>query len=290
MKLILQIEGGIGKNILATAVVRSLNIKYPEHKIIIVTGHRDIWLCNQRVWRVFSPEDLRYFYEDHIKGQDTKIFAQDPYRHNDYIQNKRHIVDVWCELCDTPFQGTKPELYFTKLENDFLQNKLLSDSSKPIFIINAFGGSETQNHEYSWMRDIPPSTAQAVADHYKDDYRIIQIKRPDQLQLRGVETLSLNPRELCLTLLHSEKRLLMDSFLQHASASMDLQSVVLWVGNSPDVLGHTENINISSDKVQPGDLHQAFYEKFDILGNPIELATDPHELFDDEKIIKLFNY
>jgi hypothetical protein len=286
-KLILQIEGGVGKNILATAVVRSLNNKYPNHKIIIVTAHKDIWLCNPRIHRIYEFNNLGYFYQDHVENQDTEIFAQDPYRHNDYILGNKHIVDVWCDMCGVESDGHKPELYFTKLESDFLQTSLLVDE-RPIFIINAFGGSETQQHKYSWMRDIPPSTAQAVVDHYKNDYRIIQIRRSDQIELDGVESLSLNPRELCLALIHSKKRLLIDSFLQHASAAIGLESVVLWIGNSPNTLGHDTNTNVISNNLQVGDIHQSFYHKFDILGNPIQLASDPHELFDNNEIIKLF--
>jgi len=289
MKLVLQIEGGIGKNILATAVIRAISLKYTDHQILVVTAHPDIWRCNPRIWRIIEFGKSDYFYQDHIENQDTTIFTQDPYRHNDYLLNKRHIVSIWCDLCGVESDGIKPELYFTQLENDFVGNILKNNDDRPIFIINPFGGSSTQEHKYSWMRDIPPQTAQEVVDYYKKTHRVIQIRRSDQIELNGVESLSLGIRELCLSLLHSDKRLLMDSFLQHASAALELNSTVLWIGNSPDILGHETNTNVVSDNLQTGDVHQSFYHKFDILGNPIQLATNPVDLFEIENIIGFLN-
>ncbi len=289
MKIVLQIEGGIGKNIVATAVLRAISLKYPDHQILIVTAHPDVWRCNPRVWRIVEFGKSEHFYQDHIENQDTTIFTQDPYRHNDYIQNKQHIVPIWCELCGVEPDGIKPELYFTKLENDFVENILKQYDDRPIFLINPFGGSPQQEHKYSWMRDIPPQTAQEVVDHYSKTHRVIQIRRPDQIELSGVESLSLGIRELCLSLLHTDKRLLIDSFLQHASASFDLNSTVLWIGNSPDVLGYNTNTNHVTENLQVGDVYQSFYEKFDILGNPIQLATNPADLFDTNKIIDLLD-
>ncbi len=41
--IILHIEGGIGKNVVATAVVRAISKKYTDRKIIILTAHTDVW-------------------------------------------------------------------------------------------------------------------------------------------------------------------------------------------------------------------------------------------------------
>lgn len=288
MKISFQIEGGVGKNVLATAVVRAISKKYPDHKIIIVTAHRDVWQCNPNVWRIIEFGKTEYFYQDHVEGQDIRIFSQDPYRHEDYILNKRHLIDIWCDICGVEPDGHNPELFFTKLENDFLLNSLDKDY-RPIFVINAFGGAETQQHKYSWMRDIPPQIAQEVVDHFSKTHRVIQVRRPDQIELSGAESISRNVRELSLLLLHSDKRLLIDSFLQHSSAALGLSSTVLWIGNSPNVLGYELHTNIVTENLQPGDVYQSFYEKFDILGNPIQLAGNPNDLFDAQTIIDSFN-
>jgi len=281
--IIFQIEGGIGKNILSTAVVRAIDNQYPDANIIVVTAHQDIWKCNPRIHKVVQfGEETSYFYQNFI-NEDTKFFIHDPYRCGDYILKKKHLTEIWCDMYNLKYDGDKPEVYFTGLEYDFL--KTLINKDKPIFLLQPFGGASNQEHKYSWARDIPPIVAQQVVDDMKKDYRIIQIRREDQIALNDVEYLSLNPRQLIMTLLLSDKRLLIDSFLQHAAAALSLSSVVLWSVNSPDVLGYGVHHNIKSDTIVAGDLKTSFYEPFDIIGDPIQLATPPENIFDTNKVI-----
>jgi hypothetical protein len=213
--IVFQISGGIGKNVIATSVARAMNMQYPDKKIVILTAHPDFWINNPRIHRVIQFGQTAYFYDDYIKGMDTLIFTHDPYGSPDSIYRRKHLSQVWCELCNVKFQGEKPELYFTNLESD--QVSLLLNKTKPILIIQPFGGAQT-NNKYSWMRDIPPALAQRIVDEFKNEYRVIQIKREDQLGLNDVEYLSNNPRVLALSLLFSDKRILIDSYMQHASA------------------------------------------------------------------------
>ena len=39
MNIIFQIDGGIGKNIAATAVCKAIKAQYPKDKLIVITGY-----------------------------------------------------------------------------------------------------------------------------------------------------------------------------------------------------------------------------------------------------------
>lgn len=281
--VIFQIEGGIGKNILSTAVVRAINKQYPDRKIIIVTAWPDIWLCNPRVEKVIQFGQTAYFYKEYVEGKDSLIFIQDPYKQMDAIYRTKHLTQIWCEMIGVDWDGEKPEMYFTTLEFDFVSTFI--NKTKPILLIHAFGGAQNQPHKYSWARDIPPAIASEVVRRFKNEYRIIQIRREDQLAIEGAEYLSLQPRQLALSILLSDKRLFMDSFLQHASAAMDRPSTVLWTGNSPTVFGYNSNDNIKA-QFEEGNLRSSFYDPYDISGDPIQLATPPNNIFNIEEIIK----
>ena len=282
--VVFQIEGGIGKNVVSTAVVRAISKSFPDRKIIIVTAYPDIWECNPRIYRIYQFGQISYFYNDFIDGKDTILFLHEPYRHQDYIFKTKHITQLWCELCGVEWDGEKPELYFTKLESDFVSTLINKD--RPIFMIHPFGGSEGQAHKYSWARDMPPSLAQDVIDYMSKDYRVIQVKRQDQLSLNNVEYLSLNARQLALSLLESDKRFFIDSYMQHVAASLSLPSNVLWIANSPNTLGYSIHNNIECE-FEKGSLKNSIYEPYDILGDPIQLATPPNVLFDSKQIIKI---
>lgn len=281
--IVFQISGGIGKNVIATSVARAMNIQYPDKKIIVLTAHPDIWINNPRIHRVIQFGQTAYFYDDYIKGRDTLIFNHDPYGCSDSIYRRKHLSEIWCELYNLKYQGEKPELYFTSLESD--QVSVLLNKTRPILVIQPFGGAQT-NNKYSWMRDIPPALAQRIVDEFKNEYRVIQIKREDQLGLNDVEYLSNNPRVLALSLLFSDKRILIDSYMQHAASSMGLPSYVFWIGNSPNVFGYGLHRNITTN-FEIGSTRNSLYDPFDITGDAIQLATPPGNLFDTQTVIDI---
>ena len=281
---IIQIEGGVGKNVMATAVVRAINIEHPNHKIVVVTAHPDVWLNNQRVHKVIQFGTLQYFYNDYVKDKGSFLFLHDPYKTTEYIYRRKHVTEIWCELCGVKWDGERPEMYFTQLENDFCSSMITKDE-RPIFMINAFGGAENQQHKYSWARDIPPVIAQAVVDELSKRFRVIQIRRQDQISLNNAESYSVNLRQSVLMLLQSDRRLLIDSLMQHAAAAFGLKSTVIWACNSPIALGYGIHDNIYAN-FQPGDLKNSVYEPYDIAGDPAQLASSPADMFNLEAIIK----
>ena len=236
-----------------------------------------------RIYRVIQFGQTAYFYDDYIRDKDTLIYTHDPYGSPDAIYRKKHLSQVWCELYGIEFAGEKPELYFTLLEKDHVESFL--NKTKPILIIQPFGGAQT-NNKYSWMRDIPPFLAQRIVDEFRGDYRIIQIKREDQIGLNGVEYLSNSPRILALSLIFSDKRILIDSYMQHAAAALELSSHVFWIGNSPTTFGYQIHKNITS-QFQVGSTRNSLYDPFDITGDPVQLATPPRELFNSETILNI---
>jgi hypothetical protein len=281
--IILQIEGGIGKNVVATSVVRAISKQYADRKIIILTAHIDIWFCNPRIHKVLEFGKTPYFYQDYIQDKDTILMIQEPYRSEDYIYRRKHLSEIWCNLYNIEWDGENPELYFTNLEFDLLST--IINKSKPIFLIQPFGGAPIQGHKYSWARDIPPQIAQEIVDEMSKEYRVIQVKREDQLSLNNCEYLSLNPRQLALSIILSDKRLFIDSYMQHAASALDLPSTVLWVVNDPNILGYTLHTNIVST-FNNGDIRNSMYDAHDIIGDPIQLASIPNNLFDTKKILE----
>ena len=121
--------------------------------------------------------------------------------------------------------------------------------SKPIMVIQTGGGPmEGQKYSYSWTRDIPMEVAQEIVKKFSQQYHIIQITRPDGYPLEGVERVDqkMSNMELFSLMVASKKRVLIDSSLQHASAALNQESTVLWVGTSPKVFGYKMHTNIEA--------------------------------------------
>ena len=77
--IVWHIEGGLGKNIAATALLNSLKEKHPERKIVIVASYPEIFIGLPAVYRIYRLGLTSYFYDDYIKNKDTIVFKHETY-------------------------------------------------------------------------------------------------------------------------------------------------------------------------------------------------------------------
>jgi FkbM family methyltransferase len=86
----------------------------------------------------------------------------------------------------------------------------------------------------------------------------------------------------------SEKRLLIDSFAQHAAAALGKQSVVCWVGNKPEQLGYEMHTNIKAEPpTRKLELRHSVYSPFNITGDSTEFPYESEdEIFNTHAIVR----
>jgi hypothetical protein len=282
---IFHIEGGIGKNIMATSVISSLKKSDPEREIIIVTAWNVVWFNNPNVSEIWTIGHLQNFYKNYILNKDVKIFRLEPYHTEDYILKRDHLIRIWCNMIGVEWDGSGPQLYFSDLEMKFIGDKILKGVEKPILLLHPNGGVPN-NRPYSWYRDIPIENCLDIVDYFKEDYHIYQIGWEGHQKIEGTHTLLLDNREILASPFFSRKRLLIDSFSQHASTYWGRESVVCWVGNSPDILGYGIHKNIKPSSIPIFDtLHSSYLEDAEIGGNPIQFPYKETKIFDSQEII-----
>ena len=168
MNILFQINGGLGKCILSTAVCEAIKKKYPDSNLIVVSGYPDVFLNNPSVKKSLNFNNITYFYQDFIEDKDVKVFFHDPYLETSYIKEEAHLIKIWCEMFDIPYNGEQPKLYFTQRELDAFQRQIVID--KPMFLLQSNGGADA-NRKYSWARDIPREVVEKVIDEFKEVFR-----------------------------------------------------------------------------------------------------------------------
>lgn len=284
MNIVFQINGGIGKCVVATAVCKAIKTKYPESKLIVISGYPDVFINNPNVHRSYSFGNMSYFYEHYIENQEFMVFAHDPYFDTEHLKRNEHLIQTWCRIYGIPYNNEKPEIFLTDRERKFYGNKFSSE--KPIFIMQTNGGGDT-NIKYSWARDIPQLLAAQVVAKYKSEYNIIHIRRDDQLSIDSTFHIQDNFRAIAVLIEKSQKRLFMDSFCQHTASALNKPSSVLWIANNPKVFGYNLNDNIQSNPfTKQAELKNSVYSKFNIAGDPIEFPYNSEdEMFDLERIL-----
>jgi hypothetical protein len=281
------IEGGLGKNIAATSLVSDVSKRYSDRKLIMVVSYPEIFLNNPMIHRVYRVGMTSYFYDDYIKDKDTIVFRHEPYFQSDHIMKKKHLINNWCDLLDIKYTGQIPQLYPNAVQKNLVHSFM---REKPILLIQTNGGSLNNDLPYSWTRDMPFYIANAAAEKFSATHHIIQVTRPNTPGIPGAETFfqPMTNFEQFSLLAASEKRLLIDSSLQHAAAGMGLNSTVLWIGTSPINFGYNMHTNITANPPSGSNkLIDSYLFDYSFDGTPHECPyNDVSEMFDVAQILR----
>lgn len=283
---IFHIEGGLGKHVSATAVAKCIKNNHPKRELIVVCAYPEVFLNLPFVDRVYRIGLTPYFYKDYIQDKDSLIFKHEPYFTTDHIHKRLPLIENWCKLYDLEYKGETPELVFNSRQIQFGEKKW--KRSRPVLVLHSNGGPvNDQPYTYSWARDIPPHISAELVKILSQKYHVIQICRSKDQGIPGAEVVydSMTNMELFSLLLYSEKRILIDSCLQHASVALGLKSTVLWVSTSPGVFGYSLHDNIKGEIPEGVKLPDSYLFDYNFHGLNHECPITDLNIFDIPTII-----
>lgn len=283
---VFHLEGGLGKHIAATAVAKCIKNNHPDRELIIVCAYPEIFLNLPFVDRVYRIGNTPYFYKDFIEGKDSLIFKHEPYFTTEHIHKELPLIENWCKLYNLDFSGESPELIFNIRQQQYGFKKWNRD--KPIAVIQTNGGPLTeQPYLYSWTRDIPSYVSHDLVRYLSQNYHVIQICRSPEQAIPGAEAIfePMSNMELLSVLLFSEKRILIDSSIQHAAAALNLKSTVLWIGTSPKTFGYDLHNNIVAQLPNDVKLPDSYLFDYNFHGANHECPILDLNIFDPTEIL-----
>ena len=288
---IFQIQGGLGKHIAATAVAKAIKAAHPDRDLVVVCAWPELWASLPFVHRVYPLGNTQYFYEEFVGGKDSLIFAQEPYFTTTHIHKQLPLVESWCKMFGIEYNGEQPELRINpeqrKAIKNFYEPKF---EGKPFLLMQTNGGLFNNERPYSWARDMPFDVACKVADHFRKTHFIMQVSRPAAQVIPDVfiRNEPLSNTELVGILELTDKRLLIDSSLQHAAAAFNLPSTVLWNATCPVIFGHSLHDNIVAKEKPQRPMPGSYLFDYQFDGNENEFPyeeEDLGDLFDIDRII-----
>jgi len=215
--LVLHINGGLGKCIMSTAVIRSYKAAHPEAKIVVVSGYPEVYINNPDVYKFF-PFATPYLWQDYYGNEEWQVYAHDPYFDPSWIKNKkRHLIDIWCAELRVPNIQKTPLLYFSAPEVDELKAMVMTD--KPLVVVQSTGGSTPNSR--SWTRNIPQNEMEEFLFRYADTHFVLHLCVPDTPALQNahqrVDTLD---RRRAMGLMYYANEVVgIDSYALHARAA-----------------------------------------------------------------------
>jgi ADP-heptose:LPS heptosyltransferase len=285
--VIFAIDGGLGKSIMATAVLKAIKKQYKKANILVSTAYPDVFINNPNVNKIITNTNNSGIYRDYVQNKDAKVFISDPYSTSDYITESKHLIQIWCEMFGVQYNGEMPELFLSKAEKQYYEPFYKLD--KPIMAIQPHGGAINQPLKYSWTRDIPVPIMEQIIERFKEDYAIVHIKRDDQFMYQNTIGALDNFRSIAILLTMASKRLLIDSSAMHIATALNLPSVVTWVGTNPKVFGYDIHENIlANPTTKELDLNHSYYQRLPLFEDISKVPyNDLNEIFNVNDIIQL---
>lgn len=270
MNIILEVNGGLGKSIMATAVASKLK---EQGNVIVVSMYPEVFTG---LGVISVKHGTPWFYETYVRGQEVKIHRREPYFEEAHILGKEHLIKTWFDICGLEYRGEMPVISLTPAER-------LEAGKTCLF--QPYGGANP-SIKYSWNRDMPPRQAKEVADRLRKTYKVYQIKSPEQPLVEGCEPLTRPLREVFAMIRSADRLVLIDSFAQHAAAALGREATVCWITNSPKVFGYDMHENLQAREPDKDSRSQTSYlQEFDFTGSvPAQYLWNDDNLFNIDEI------
>lgn len=240
--LLLHINGGLGKVIMASAVIRSYKKAYPNSKIIVVSGYPEVFVNNPDVYKNF-PYQTPYLWQDYYGNPDWKVSAHDPYMEDSWIKNERkHLITTWCNLLEVPCSQHSPLLFFSSPEVDELQAMVRVD--KPLIVVQSTGGAHPASR--SWTRNPPLSEFDDYLGTFMETHFILHLCLNETPVLKNCHQRvdNLNRRQAMALVHYAAEFIGIDSYGMHARMANPLAgptTIFFPLVESIDRLGYKRN-------------------------------------------------
>jgi hypothetical protein len=242
VNLLLHINGGLGKVIMATAVIASYKRTFPNSKVIVVSGYPEVFVNNPYVYKNF-PFATPYLWQDYYGNPDWKVSAHDPYMELSWIKNEsKHLISIWCKMLGVTSVQNTPLLYFSGPEVDELNSMIKVD--KPLMVVQSTGGAHAAAR--SWTRNPPMSEFNDYLAQYMETHFVLHLAVPETPLLSNVHQRvdNLNRRQAMALIHYASAFVGIDSFGQHARAANEnaLETYIFFpLAESVERLGYTRN-------------------------------------------------
>lgn len=260
-RVVVQMEGGLGKQVALTALISYFKENYEQ--LIVLSSYPDVFINNPNVYRAISYT-TPYAYEEYFKTADDIVYPCG-YRDTNFRKRRIHLIEAACNSINISYnKEMKPELY-SNLSEETQINEIKEKLGNYI-IIQANGAPNVMARDYDINK--MAEVVKNIKELYPD-LSIINYSLPGATEIAG--TIKMNfPTPIWFALVREcETFIVVDSSLQHMSAAYDKKGVVLWGSTNPTCFGWSHNINLTG-KCLYADTHCTrpyFVPSVDFKGN-----------------------
>lgn len=261
-KCLIEVRGGLGKNVMLTSILPELKKKYDE--IYVISPYHDVFMSCPEVEAAF-PTGQGSVYQELVLDPDCDIFCTDPYDNGKFIKKQCHLFDAWAEIFGIKL--TKPAMDYTpsmaNIVSEFPELKKMVDKiteeNKQIIIVQFCGGQspigpqvDQQGNPVPYYERQEPIKrnyykGQEIINGLKAKYpkaKIVHFSLPNEPSYDGAEKIQMPYLAFRLLAEKAYKIVCTDSSLQHLATGVCSDITVIWGETQPEHFGYNTNKNI----------------------------------------------
>lgn len=271
-RCLINVEGGLGKNVMLTALMPMLAAKYEE--IYVISPYSDVFKACSYVTEAFEPgPQCATLYQELVLDDDVDILWKEPYSNSRFIKKSCHLFDAWMEEIGIETEGTdipwdEQEPIIDRIREEFphigtLADQKIAELGKFILVQFCGGQSPLAPQQDQSGKAVPYNDRQeyikrnyyqgqnlinALKDKYPDA-TIVHYALPNEPSYDGA--IKLNIPYLTYRLLAEKafKVVCTDSSLQHIATGVCNDITVIWGETRPEHFGYLNNKNIAAKRV-----------------------------------------
>lgn len=269
-KCLINVEGGLGKNIMLTAILEELKEKGGYDEMYVISPYHDVFKACSVVTDAFPPGQGT-LYQELVLDPECDVLWKEPYSNQKFIKKECHLFDAWAEefgiiLTDKADSYT-PRL--DKIEKEYpalrkIADEKMNEWNHNFCLVQFTGGqsplSPTQDQNGN---PLPYANAQeAIKRNYykgeqvvkllKDkwpDTTIVHFALPNEPSIEGAIKIEVPYLTYHLLAPEAKEIVCIDSSLQHLATGVNDNITVIWGETRPEHFGYACNRNIAAKHV-----------------------------------------
>lgn len=269
-KCLINVEGGLGKNIMLTAILTELKAQNGYDEMYVISPYHDVFKACSMVTDAFQP-GLGTLYQELVLDEDCDVLWKEPYSNQKFIKKQCHLFDAWAEEfgITLPTDGSKYVPLLDNIEKEYPQLRKIADEkmnewNHNFCIVQFTGGQSPLTPQKDPQGNPVPymNMQEAIKRNYHKGEQVVQRLKekwpgttivhfalPNEPSINGA--IKIEAPYLTYRLLAAEAKeiVCIDSSLQHLATGVNDNITVIWGETRPEHFGYTCNRNVCAKNV-----------------------------------------
>lgn len=269
-KCLINVEGGLGKNIMLTAILVEFKAKKGYDEVYVISPYFDVFKACSAVTDAFPPMQGT-LYQELVLDEECDIYWKEPYSNQRFIKKQCHLFEAWAEelgfeldnnpatyepLLDKipdeyPAVAKAVEEYLSKWQNNFCLVQF-SGGQSPLTPMQAKNGQPVQYRAEQEALKRNYFKGEKVVQLLQKKYpgaTIVHFALPNEPTIEGAVKIQVPYLAYHLIAAKAKEIVCIDSSLQHLATGTNDNITVIWGETRPEHFGYMRNHNVAAQHV-----------------------------------------